>query len=238
MVGRDLSSLTVAGDVVIGPGRRDRRWRDVGGLTVNGVFRGQGSPAAVDLGVGLNLSGFSVLGGATNQGGFQSANISVGKNISGINIPHGIFRSWITAGVSINGGRLRVEHGNRRADGATAIHNSEIDAGTSITNLIDAATSSRDSRPEIPPVTQRGSSPAKSGDLLTASRPDEGLISPTDDQGSAIDGALIDAVLAASVSPYGGNGSFLRRRPMEFSLPINMGAYRPPASAISRLRAD
>ena len=80
--------------------------------------------------MGLNLNSLTVLGGgtSTSPGGIQSANINVGKNINSLDVPHGIFRSWITAGVSING----VTVG---ADGMTAIYNSEIDAGTSITNV-------------------------------------------------------------------------------------------------------
>ena len=98
-------------------------------MTVGGIFRGQNSPTAVDLAVGLNLNALSVLGGGANQGGIQTANINVGKNLSTLNVPHGIFQSWITAGVSISG----VTVG---ADGLTAIYNSEIDAGASITNMV------------------------------------------------------------------------------------------------------
>ena len=131
-VGRNLSSLAVAGNVVMNPGASGIVvGGDVGSLSVGGIFRGQGSPSAIDLGVGLNLNGFTVLGGSSDQGGLQNANISVGKNINGLNVPHGIFRSWITAGVSINGG----SSGGIGADGITAILNSEIDAGTSISNL-------------------------------------------------------------------------------------------------------
>ena len=103
-VGRNLAALTVGGNVQIDPGASGIV---VGGeltqMTVNGFLRGQGSATAIDLGVGLNLDGLTVLGGGANQGGIQSANINVGKNISGLDVLHGIFRSWITAGVSING---------------------------------------------------------------------------------------------------------------------------------------
>ena len=99
-------------------------------LTVDGYFRGQGSATATDLGVGLNLSNVSVLGNGptSSPGGIQLANINVGKNISNFNVAYGIFRSWITAGVSIN----EVSVG---ADGVTAVYNTEIDAGTSISNV-------------------------------------------------------------------------------------------------------
>ncbi len=144
-VGRDLSSLTVSGDVLVNPAASGILvGGDLGAMTVGGIFRGQGSPNHVDLGVGLNLNGFNILGGTSNlisggtsnPGGLQSANINVVKNISQIDIPHGIFRSWITAGVSINGGGgTGSTTGTVGADGVTAIYNSEIDAGTSITNL-------------------------------------------------------------------------------------------------------
>ena len=99
-------------------------------MTVNGFFRGQGSATATDMGVGLNLNNVTCrwVTPGRQPGGIQLANINVGKNISDFNVAYGIFRSWITAGVSING----VSVG---ADGVTAVYNSEIDAGTSITNV-------------------------------------------------------------------------------------------------------
>ena len=60
-------------------------------------------------------------------------------------------------------------------------------------------TSSRASRRATPPAIRRGSSPARrrSGQYLSG-----GTISSF-----TINGALIDSVLAASVAPYGGDGS-------------------------------
>ena len=70
MVGRNLTSLSVNGDVLINPGASGIVvGGDLNGLSVNGIFRGQGSPVSNDLGVGLNLNGFSVLGGTANAGG-------------------------------------------------------------------------------------------------------------------------------------------------------------------------
>ena len=130
-VGRNLAALMVGGNVLIGPVESGIVvGGDLDAMNVGGYFSGQGSATAIDLGVGLNLDGLTVLGGGANQGGIQSANINVGKNISGLDVLHGIFRSWITAGVSINGVN------NVGADGVTGIYNSEIDAGTSITNVI------------------------------------------------------------------------------------------------------
>ncbi len=109
-VGGNLAALTVGGNVLINPGASGIVVEgDLTQMTVNGFLRGQGSATAIDLGVGLNLDGLTVLGGGANQGGIQSANINVDKSINpennsnGLDVSHGIFRSWITAGVSING---------------------------------------------------------------------------------------------------------------------------------------
>jgi hypothetical protein len=209
-VGRNLSSLTVGGDVVINPGASGILvGGDLGSLAVNGVLRGQGSPSAVDLAVGLNLNGLSVLGGGANQGGIQGANISVGKNLSQVNVPHGIFRSWITAGVAINGaGGSGSSAGGIGADGVIAIYNSEIDAGTSITNL----TVGGDVKSGFPTGDATGyptriiAGKVRSADVTKG--PDQGTYLPNGSiTGLQINGALIDAVLAASVAPYGGNGT-------------------------------
>ena len=60
-----------------------------------------------DLFVGLNLGLFQVLGGGLNQSGVDQVDVEVGKNIQGIDVPHGIFNSFITAGVLIDGGTRR-----------------------------------------------------------------------------------------------------------------------------------
>ena len=122
----------------------------------------------------------------------QSANINVGKSINELNVPHGIFRSLITAGVSITG----VTVG---ADGVTAIYNSELDAGTSITNV----TANGDVKSGFPTGDPTGyptriiAGKTRSGQYLSG-----GTISSF-----TISGALIDSVLAASVATYGGDGS-------------------------------
>ena len=237
-VGRNLSSLTVGGDVLINPGASGIVvGGDLGSLTVSGIFRGQGSSSAVDLAVGLNLNGLSVLGGSGNQGGVQSANISVGKNLSGLNVPHGIFRSWITAGVSINGGGSGSSTGGIGADGVTAIYNSEIDAGTSITNLIVGG----DVKSGFPTGDTTGyptriiAGKVRSTDVTQG--PDQGTYLPNGSiTGLQINGALIDSVLAASVAPYGGDGS-LPPPPAYGVQPARIQALRPRASATTRLRA-
>src|SRR5208283_377640 len=103
-VGRNLAALTVGGNVLVNPGASGIVVEgDLDAMNVGGYFSGQGSATAIDLGVGLNLNSLTVEGGgtSTSPGGIQSANINVGKNISNLDVPHGIFRSWITAGVSI-----------------------------------------------------------------------------------------------------------------------------------------
>jgi hypothetical protein len=202
MVGRNLTGLSVSGDVLVNPsGSGIVVGGDLSEMTVDGILRGQGSPTTIDVGVGLNLNGLSVLGGGTGQGGIQSANISVGKSIRGLIVPHGIFRSWITAGVSISG----VIVG---ADGATAIYNSEIDAATSITGV----TANGDVKSGFPTGDPTGYPTRIIAGKIRApqagSTPDQGnyISNGTIDQ-FQINGAFIDSVLAASVVPYGGDGS-------------------------------
>jgi hypothetical protein len=137
----------------------------------------------------------------SNQGGLQSANINVGKNIDKLNITHGIFRSWITAGVSIIGPTVG-------ADGVTAIYNSEIDAVTSIVNL----TTGGDVKSGFPTGDQTGYPTriiaGKARPSALNEGPNQGTYVPNGTiSGLVINGALIDSVLAASVAPYGGDGS-------------------------------
>ncbi|MGO9813312.1 MAG: hypothetical protein ACLP53_21420 [Isosphaeraceae bacterium] len=203
-VGRNLAALTVGGNVLVDPGASGIVvGGDLDAMNVGGYFRGQGSATAIDLGVGLNLNSLTVEGNgtSTSPGGIQSANINVGKNISALDVSYGIFRSWITAGVSING----VTAG---ADGVTAVYHSEIDAGTSITNVTlgGALTSGF-------PTGDTTGYPTRiiAGKIRSAaigSTPDQGLYLPDGTiSGFAIDGSLINSVLAASVAPYGGDGS-------------------------------
>jgi hypothetical protein len=203
-VGRDLAALTVGGNVLVNPGASGIVvGGDLDAMSVGGYFRGQGSATAIDLGVGLNLNSLTVEGGgtSTSPGGIQSANINVGKNISNLDVSYGIFRSWITAGVSING----VTVG---ADGVTGIYNSEIDAGTSIMTV----TVGGDVTSGFPTGDTSGY-PTRiiAGKIRSAaigSTPDQGVYLPNGSISNLmINGALIDAVLAASVAPFGGDGS-------------------------------
>ncbi|MFO0891646.1 MAG: hypothetical protein U0790_21185 [Isosphaeraceae bacterium] len=202
LVGRNLGGMTVNGDVLVNPQAAGILVNgNMGRTRINGIFRGQGSPSNIDLAVGLNLNGLEVVGGTANQGSIQDANISVGKSLSGLNAAHGIYRSWITAGVAIDG----VTVG---ADGVTAIYNSEIDAGTSITNVqingdVVSGFPKGDAR-GYPTrlIAGKVRGPEKN------STPNQGLyLSNGTITNFTIQGALVDAVLAASVAPFGGDGS-------------------------------
>ena len=63
--------------------------------------------------------------------------VEVGKNIQGLDVPHGIFNSFITAGVLIDGGTTPDAAAATSARTApTAIFNTEIRAGVQIRNLV------------------------------------------------------------------------------------------------------
>jgi hypothetical protein len=219
MVGRNLTSLSVNGDLLVNPGGGAVLvGGNLDGLTVNGIFRGQGTPSAIDLGVGLDLNGFSVLGGAGNQGGLRSANINVGKNINGLNVTHGIFQSWITAGVSLSGAAVG-------ADGVVAVYNSEIDAGTSIASV----TLGGDVKSGFPTGDPSGY-PTR----IIAGKTRDGQFLPNGSiTGLSVSGALIDSVLAASVAPYGGDGSL----PPPTAYGEQPRSLGPPPSGFSNYQA-
>ncbi|HEX8202650.1 MAG TPA: hypothetical protein VF590_19390, partial [Isosphaeraceae bacterium] len=132
LVGRDLGTLGVTGDLSTAAGGQIRVGGNLNMLTVTGTFRGAldspgRDPQARDLFVGLNLNQFQVLGGGFNQPGVDRVDVEVGKNIQGLDVPHGIFNSFITAGVLIDGGMAPgTGAGNVGPDGPTAILNTEI----------------------------------------------------------------------------------------------------------------
>ncbi len=97
-VGRNLGSLAITGNLVVQPGSGLAVDGALESLTVNGYFQGQGgasTPTAIDLGVGLNLSGLTVLGGLSGQGGLINANVRAGGSISGVGITYGATNSTI-----------------------------------------------------------------------------------------------------------------------------------------------
>src|SRR5262249_14341661 len=122
------------------------------------------------------------------------------KDILGLNVPHGIFDSFITAGVLIDGGTSAGAGGNVGADGTDAVFNSEIRAGLNINHLTinGDVRSTFAVNPNSPGYRTR----IIAGEDRAGKFTSGGLIN-----NSQIPGALIDSVLAASVAPYGGAGS-------------------------------
>lgn len=199
-VGRNVAELVVHGDLRVLPGG----FIDVGGnlglLQVDGTFYGQGSSTATDLMIGLDLASLVVIGGAPNQGGIQGANIDVGKNILALDVRHGIFNSYLTAGVLIDGGSSVPSGGNIGPDGPDAIFNSEIRAGVRIQNLIinGNVRSTFVTDPNSPGYPTRiVSGLNRAGQYSSASVIDNFQIL----------GTMFDSVVAASVAPYGGDGT-------------------------------
>jgi hypothetical protein len=212
VVGRTLNALTVDGDLTIAPaGSAIAVGGNLTNLTVQGAFIGQGSSKAIDLSVGLNLGALNVLGGSAGQGGIQNANIAVGKSILAMNVPHGIFNSFITAGVTIQGGSSSTgTTASIGPDGADAVFNSELRAGVSILNLTIGGNVR--STFAVNPSGSTGyptriiAGEDRAGDYING-----GLI-----DNFQITGSLIDSVVAASVAPFGDAGT----------LPVN--GYGPP----------
>ena len=115
-VNGDVGSMSVQ-NVNLGPSGHVVIAGNLNSLTVTGIFQGQGT-SAIDLSVGLNLTNFTVLGGSSNLGGVRSANIDVAKSILGLDVPHGIFNSFITADLLIDGSpQNNSAGGNLGADG-------------------------------------------------------------------------------------------------------------------------
>jgi hypothetical protein len=202
-IGRDLSALTVKGNVAFTPSAGTITvGGNVNALTINGSYEGRGTTATgPELIIGLNLTNPTVLGGAAGQGSIFNANITVGKNIEGFDIAHGIFNSLITAGVLIDGAaQSSSAAGNIGADGADAMFDSEIRAGVSIKNFLINGNVRSDYVTNPNPTGYRT--------RIIAGESPQGVFT----SGGLIDnfqitGALIDSVLAASVQPYGGDGS-------------------------------
>ena len=188
---------------------------NLNGLTVTGIFQGQGT-SAIDLSVGLDLTNFTVLGGSSNLGGVRSANIAVGKDIVGLNIQHGIFNSLITAGVLIDGSpQNNSPGGNIGPDGSDAIFDSQLLAGVQIKNLLingnvtsDYVTNPNPDRLPHPDRRGRGPRGPRPGRDPQGNFPQGTFTSAGNIDNFQITGSLIDSVLAASVAPFGGNGTF------------------------------
>jgi hypothetical protein len=217
-VGRNLNTVSINGDLAFTPSAGTINvGGNVAGLTINGVYRGRSNlnPSTPEFSVGLNLTNFTVLGGTASQGGVQNANISVGKDLVGLNVPHGIFNSLITAGVLIDGAPQNGSAGgNVGADAFDAIFDSQLLAGVQIKDLLING----DVRSDFVTNPNPTGIPTR-------------IVAGEDRQGNftgggnidnfQITGALIDAVLAASVQPYGGDGTLP---------PTGYNANRAPAA--------
>ena len=217
VIAGDLNSLTVTGNLLVNPGSGGIVvGGNLNGLTVNGIFQGQGT-SAIDLSVGLDLTNFTVLGGSSNLGGVRSANIAVGKDIVGLNIQHGIFNSLITAGVLIDGSPQNSSSGgNIGPDGSDAIFDSQLLAGVQIKNLLINGNVTSDYVTNPKPNPTGYPTRIVAGEVLEDRAPGRdsqgGFPQGTFTSAGNIDnfqitGALIDSVVAASVAPYGGNGT-------------------------------
>ncbi len=105
VIGRNLTSLAVSGNLIVQPsGSGIAVDGALQSLSVNGYLLGQGgtsNPSAIDVGVGLNLSGLTILGGISGQGGLINANIRVGGSVSGVDIPYGTTKSTIQSNATM-----------------------------------------------------------------------------------------------------------------------------------------
>ena len=184
------ASLIVNGNVNVSSGGSF----DVGGnlnrAFIGGIFKGNGTTTP-DLTVGLDLHNLDVAGGAVNQGAVQQVSIDVGKNLNGLTVPHGIFDSFITAGIQI----VNVNVG---PDGDDALVNSDIRAGV----RIDQATFGGNVRSTFVSNPNSPGYPTR----IIAGEDRAGVFST----GGVIDHfqitgqLIIDSVVAASVAPERG----------------------------------
>jgi hypothetical protein len=221
-VGRDIpNGLMVQGNIDTSQGGFVRVGGNLNGLTVDGWIQGRGGDGVgpSDIMVGLNLNGLTVRGAIPNQGSINRADLDIGKNLIGLDIRHGVFMSTITAGVLIDGAPV-PEGGSIGPDGPVAVYNSTILSGMQIRSLIlngdvvsdlPANTAGRPTR--IVAGLNRAGQYAVGGSI-------ENLL---------IAGSLIDAVVAASVAPAGGDG-----RTITLSCPPGVvGTYDAPAGTIA-----
>ena len=187
----NTASLNINGNLIVGTGGSINVGGNLNRMNVGGFFKGNGT-ATPDLIVGLSLANLVVNGGANNQGGIQQASIEVGKSLLNLTVPHGIFNSFITAGVLI-------DNVNVGPDGPDAVFNSDIRAGV----RIDHTTIPGNVRSTFVGNPNSTGYPTR----IVAGEDRAGNYSA----GGVIDhfqitGELIDSVIAASVAPSGGKG--------------------------------
>jgi hypothetical protein len=206
-VGRNVTNgITVNGNLIVSPsGGELNVGGNLTGLTVDGVIEGKGTNTkSPDINVGLNLVNLTVQGATPNQGSIYGADIEAGKNITNLLVAHGIFDSFIYAGVEITGGSSST--GSVGPDGADSIVNSQIQAGVEINQMTIGGNvrSTFVTNPNSPGYPTR----IIAGEVIDPNMHNEDIWT----NGGLIDnfqilGAMYDSVIAASVAPYGGNGS-------------------------------
>jgi hypothetical protein len=218
-VGRDLAGLAITGDLDTSGGGLVRVGGNLDRLEVSGAIIGKGTPGAPDISVGLDLNNLVVLGIVPGAGSVNRVDLDIGKNLVGIDVRHGFFFSFVTAGVLIDGGTT-PPGGNIGPDGPVAVLDTEIRAGAQIRNLLIAGDVKSDQ------VTNPGGRPTRivagldrAGEYRSGGNIDNFQIT----------GALIDAVLAASVAPEGGDGTLTQ----ECSDIPGDGTYDAPAGTLA-----
>jgi hypothetical protein len=219
-VGRDFKSLAVGGNLDTSGGGSLAVGGNLGALSVQGFVQGKGTD---DISVGLTLGNLQVLGGGANQGGVRSLDLNVAKNIEGLDILHGIFNSFITAGDLIDGSKPTTTVGaNVGPDGPIAVFDSEIFAGVQIKNL----TLGGDVVSDLP------RNPAGRPTRIVAGETRDGIFTPGGNiDNFQITGTLVDAVVAASVKPNGGDGT-LTTTPTDVPGDDGHNTYDKPAGTV------
>ncbi len=193
VAGRDLASVDVSGDLDLSAGGVLRVLGDLGSLEVDGIIRGDGIEDE-DIRVDLTLGSLRVAGGGRTLPSIANLDLDAGKAITGLDIVHGIFESFITAGVLIDGGTpTLLQDANIGPDGPTTLRNSEIRAGVQIRNLTFGGDVISDRSITSGRPTRIVAGLERNGTQLSGARIDNFQIT----------GALIDGVVAASVFPAG-----------------------------------
>ena len=197
-VSGNLGTFSVGSNLQTSGGGEIRVFGDLGNLSVTGIVQGKGSE---DVVVGDDLGQLTVLGGGNNDYSLQGVDIDVAKSIQGVDVRNGITYSLISAGILINGGTPAMGSNgwNIGPDGTIAVFDSQILAGSEITNILIGG----DVKSDLPENPSSGRVTR-----IVAGEDANGKFSA----GGIIDkfqivGRLIDAVLAASVQSYGGTGA-------------------------------
>jgi hypothetical protein len=197
-VDRNLGTLSVGNNLQTSGGGHIHVLGNMGVLSVSGIVRGKGSG---DVTVGDDLGQLTVLGGGSNVFSLQGVNIDVSKNIQGVDVRNGITGSLITAGILIDGGAPGAGSNGWSIgpDGTVAVFDSQILAGSEIRNITIGGDVESDlpGNPVSGRVTRIVAGEDKNGNFSAS-----GII-----DNFQIVGRLVNAVLAASVQPYGGTGA-------------------------------